>query len=134
VIVAIMRPEASVTLVDSRRSKIVFLKDVKRRLGLENVTVFHGRLEELRGQVQFELVAARALGNTRTVLASCLRLVAPGGELVLFKGPLWADEVEGVRVVAAQEGAEIARTETIALPGLERATTFVAFHVKHATD
>jgi 16S rRNA (guanine527-N7)-methyltransferase len=133
-VVAIMRPEASVTLVDSRRSKIVFLKDVKRRLGLENVTVIHGRLEELGGQVQFGLVSARALGNTKSVLASCLRLVAPGGELVLFKGPLWGDEKEDVRVVAAQEGAEIARTRTIALPGLGRATTFVAFHVKHTTD
>lgn len=134
VVVAIMRAEASVTLVDSRRSKIVFLKDVKRRLGLENVTVIHGRLEELRGQVQFGLVAARALGNTKAVLGSCLRLVAPGGELVLFKGPLWTDEIEDVRVVAEQEGAEIARTRTIALPGLDRATTFVAFHVKQATD
>jgi len=134
VVVAIMRPEVSVTLVDSRRSKIVFLKDVKRRLGLENVTVIHGRLEELRGQVQFGLVAARALGNTRAVLASCLRLVAPGGELVLFKGPLWTEEIEDVRVVAEREGAEIARTRTVALPGFDRATTFVAFHVKHSTD
>ena len=114
VVVAIMRPEVGVTLVDSRRSKIVFLKDVKRRLGLENVTVIHGRLEELRGQVQFGLVAARALGNTKAVLASCLRLVAPGGELVLFKGPLWADEIEDVRVLAEHEGAEIARTRTVA--------------------
>jgi len=134
VVVAIMRPEARVTLVDSRRTKIVFLKDVKRRLGLENVTVVHARLEELRGQAQFGLVAARALGSTEAVLGSCLRLVAPGGELVLFKGPLWADEVEGVREVAAKEGAEIARTRTVALPGLDRATTFVAFHVKHAAD
>ena len=134
VVVAIMRPEASITLVDSRRSKIVFLKDVKRQLGLENVTVVHGRLEELRGHMQFGLVVARALGSTRAVLASCLRLVAPGGELVLFKGPLWGDEIEGVRVVAAQEGAEIVRTRTVALPGLERATTFVAFHVKQTMD
>lgn len=134
VVVAIMRPEASVTLVDSRRSKIVFLKDVKRRLELENVTVVHRRLEELRGHMQFGLVVARALGSTKAVLASCLRLVAPGGEFVLFKGPLWGDEMEGVRVVAAQEGAEIVRTRTIRLPGLDRATTFVAFHVKHAMD
>ncbi|MCK4915840.1 MAG: 16S rRNA (guanine(527)-N(7))-methyltransferase RsmG, partial [Candidatus Eisenbacteria sp.] len=134
VVVAIMRPEASVTVVDSRRSKIVFLKDVKRRLGLENVTVVHGRVEELRGHMQFGLVVARALGSTKAVLASCLRLVAPGGELVLFKGPLWGDEIEGVRVVAAQEGAEIVRTRTITLPGLDRATTFVAFHVKQTTD
>ena len=134
VVMAIMRPEASVTVVDSRRSKVVFLKDVKRRLGLENVTVVHGRLEEMEGRMQFALAVARALGRVEAVLASCLRLVAPGGKLVLFKGPLWRDEEEQARAVAATENAEIVRTESVALPGLGRATTFVEFHVKHVRD
>ena len=134
VVAAIMRPQAIVTLVDSRRSKVVFLKDVKRRLGLKNVTVVHGRLEELRGRMQFSLATARALGSVEAVLASCLALVAPGGKLVLFKGPQWSDEVELARELAAQEGAEIGRTETVELPGLDRATTFVEFHVKQAMD
>ena len=134
VVVAIMRPQVSVTLVDSRRSKVVFLKDMKRRLGLGNVTVVHGRLEELGGSVQFDVAVARALGSTEAVLAPCLRLVAPGGKFVLFKGPLWSDEVEQARRIAARERAEIVRTEPVALPGLDRATTFVEFHVKHPTD
>ncbi len=134
IVVAIMRPQASVTLVDSRRSKVVFLKDMKKRLGLENVTVVHGRLEELDGSMQFEMATARALGSTKAVLVPCLRLVAPGGKLVLFKGPRWADEVEQARGIAAQERAEIIRTEAVALPGLDRATTFVEFHVKHLAD
>ena len=134
VVAAIMRPQASVTLVDSRRGKVVFLKDVKRRLGLENVTVVHGRLEELQGRMQFALATARALGSVAEVLASCLGLVAPGGKLVLFKGPRWSDEVEQAREIAGQLGAEIGRTETVALPGLDRATTFVEFHVKQVAD
>lgn len=134
VVAAIMRPQASVTLVDSRRSKIVFLKDVKRRLGLENVTVVHGRLTELQGRMQFALATARALGSVEAVLASCLGLVAPGGRLVMFKGPHWSEEMEQAQDVAARHGAEIGRTETVALPGLDRATTFVEFHVKQAAD
>ncbi|MFH1690755.1 MAG: 16S rRNA (guanine(527)-N(7))-methyltransferase RsmG [Candidatus Eisenbacteria bacterium] len=130
VVVAILRPAASVTLVDSRRSKVVFLKDVKRRLGLENVTVVHGRLEDLEDEVEFGLAVARALGNTEAVLAACLRLLAPGGRLVFFKGPLWGDEARQARIIAEREGAVIARTESIPLPGLDRATTFVEFHVK----
>ncbi|MCK4410152.1 MAG: 16S rRNA (guanine(527)-N(7))-methyltransferase RsmG, partial [Candidatus Eisenbacteria sp.] len=113
VVVAIMRPRVSVTLVDSRRSKVVFLKNVRRRLGLDNVTVVHGRLEELRGRVQFDVATARALGSAEAALAPCLRLVAPGGKLVLFKGPLWSDEVERARGIAAQERAEIVRTEVV---------------------
>ena len=134
VVAAIMRPQASVTLVESRRSKVVFLKDVRRRLGLENVTVVHGRLEELQGRMQFALATARALGSVEVVLASCLGLVAPGGRLVLFKGPRWSEEMKRGRDVAAQHGAEIGRTETVGLPGLDRATTFVEFHVKQVAD
>lgn len=131
IVVAVLRPEARVTLVDSRRSKVVFLKDVARRLGLRNVTVVHGRLEELRDELRFRLAVARALGSTESVLAPCLRLVSPGGRLVLFKGPHWKEEAGRAAAIAEQEGAEVARTEAVPLPGLGRATTFVEFHVKH---
>ena len=134
IVVAVLRPEARVTLVDSRRSKVVFLKDMKRRLGLENVTVVHARIEELDCESKFELAAARALGSVETVLGSCLRLVSPGGRLVLFKGPQWRDEAEQAGVIAGLEGAEIVRTETVTLPGLGRATTFVEFHVKQTSQ
>ncbi|HYW68396.1 MAG TPA: 16S rRNA (guanine(527)-N(7))-methyltransferase RsmG [bacterium] len=129
-VVAILRPATRVTLIDSRRSKVVFLKDLKRRLGLENVTVVHARLEELQGEADFELATARALGSVEDVLAPCLRLLVPGGRLVLFKGPQWPAEATRAAAVAASEGAEITRTETVALPGLDRATRFVEFHVK----
>jgi 16S rRNA (guanine527-N7)-methyltransferase len=132
VVVAILRPSAGVTLVDSRRSRVVFLKDVIRRLGLTNVAVTHARLDELHGELVTEMAVARALGQVDVVLRDCLRLVAPGGRLVLFKGPKWGDEARQAASLAKQEGAEIARTETIALPGVGRSTTFVEFHVKQA--
>jgi len=131
IVVSILRPQAHVTLVDSRRSKVVFLKDVQRRVGLSNVSILHERLEDLAGRVEFELATARALGDVETALPWCLRLLSSGGRLVLFKGPGWSEETERARAVAEQYGAEVARTETVELPGLSRATTFVEFHVKH---
>jgi 16S rRNA (guanine527-N7)-methyltransferase len=133
-VVAILRPSVDVTLVDSRRSKVVFLKDVKRRLQLKNVSVSHGRVQDLAGEPELGLATARALGSLEDVLAPCLRLVSGGGRLVLFKGPLWAQEAERGREIAAAEGAEITRTEAVELPGLGRATTFVEFHVKQLAD
>lgn len=130
VVIAVLRPEVQVVLVDSRRSKVVFLKDVKRRLDLENVEIVHQRLEELRGRRAFHTATARALGSVEDVLPHCLRLVAPGGRLVLFKGPGWEDERPRAEAAAENEGAAVARAETVALPGLDRRTTFVEFHVK----
>jgi len=129
-VVAILRPEVRVALVEARRSKVVFLKDAQRRLGLSNVEVLHERIEDIAGKRDFPYVTARALGDVEAVLPGCLRLVSPGGRLVLFKGPGWADEVSTAEATAAREGAEIARTETVRLPGLDRSTTFVEFHVK----
>jgi 16S rRNA (guanine527-N7)-methyltransferase len=131
IVVAILRPQARVTLVDSRRSKIVFLKDVTRRLGLDNVEVIHDRIETLAGRVEFPLAVARALGDAVRAVPLCMKLLSPEGRLVLFKGPAWNDEAAFVESAAAESGAEVTRTEGIELPGFDRVTTFVEFHVKH---
>ena len=130
VVVAVLCPDVRVVLVESRRSKVVFLKEVVRRLDVANVEVVHQRLEDLAGTREFDIAAARALGDVKKVLPACLQLVAPGGRLVLFKGPAWAEEEAAARTLGAAQNAEIARTEAIALPGLERETVFVEFHVK----
>lgn len=130
VVVAVLRPRAAVTLVESRRSKAVFLKEVKRRLGLRNLEVRHDRLERLQESGCFDLVVARALGRIENMLELSLRLVRTDGRLVLFKGPLWQGEEERAAVIAARVGYEIARTTRVELPGLGRTTWFVEFHVK----
>jgi 16S rRNA (guanine527-N7)-methyltransferase len=127
VVVSVLRPEAAVTLVESRRKKVVFLKRVARELGLGNLRVSHARIEDLAGSVAFDYAVARSLGAVDEVLPGCLKLVAPGGALALYKGPRWEGEARGAAKVAEAEGFGIARTEAVLLPGLERATTFVEF-------
>jgi 16S rRNA (guanine527-N7)-methyltransferase len=130
VVIAILRPGADVSLIDSRRSRAVFLKAVQRDLQLANVRVVHARLEGLAGLVTFDLAFARALGTVDVALPISLRLLAPGGSLVMFKGPRWADEADAASRIAESAGYELGWTKTVALPGLDRATTFVEFHVK----
>ena len=130
VVVAVLRPSAAVTLVESRRAKVAFLKQVRRELGLPNLEITHSRLEGLGGTRTFEVVLSRALGRIDRTLAPSLRLVADGGRLVLFKGPRWEPEAEEARKIARREGATLERTVDIELPGMGRTTTFVVFHVK----
>jgi 16S rRNA (guanine527-N7)-methyltransferase len=125
VVLAVLRPEASVTLVESRRRKVVFLKSVARELELTNLDIRHARIEELEGRASFDVAVARALDRGQTMLVSCLRLVAPSGALVLFKGPHWHAEAAEVEALAAGEGFRVARTQDVELPGLGRSTTFV---------
>ena len=55
--IAILRPECSVTLIESHQRKAVFLREATR--DLPNVTVFPGRAEAIRGS--FDWVVSRAV-------------------------------------------------------------------------
>ncbi len=130
VVVAVLRPEVRVSVIDSRRSKIVFLKRVKRELRLGNLEVVHGRLEDLAGERRYGVAVSRALGSVEDTLRASLALVAAGGRLVLFKGPGWAEEARGAAKIAGEAGFEVAGTTVVDLPGVGRATTFVEFATK----
>lgn len=130
VVVAILRPSARVVLLDSRRSKVTFLRSVERELRLPNVEVVHGRVQGMDGAREFDTGLSRALGAVERSLGASLRLLKEGGRLVLFKGPRWAGEAAVAARIAAREGAELERTVSVDLPGQRRATTFVVFHVK----
>jgi 16S rRNA (guanine527-N7)-methyltransferase len=130
IILAVLRPACEVTLVESRRGKVVFLKRVVRELELGNVAIRHARIEDLAGEVHFDTAVARALDRPGDMLEHCLRLVAPSGVLVLYRGPRWAEEEATVAAGAAAHGFEIARTQDVRLPGVGRATTFVELRAR----
>jgi len=125
IVLAILRPDWSVSLVDSRRSKVVFLREAILRLGLTNASVVHNRIEALEGS-GFDLATSRALGPVMDTLEAGLRVVRSGGHLILYKGPRWGDERVQVAAVVAGAGGRIAAEKEVALPGLDRTTMLVS--------
>ncbi|WP_213184162.1 16S rRNA (guanine(527)-N(7))-methyltransferase RsmG [Desulfosarcina cetonica] len=87
----IARPDLSLTLVDSVRKKVSFLKYVIGTLGLHGITAVHGRLEDLarmpghRGR--FDWVVCRAFASLDDFARLGLPFLAPGGQLLAMKGP-----------------------------------------------
>src|SRR5512134_2442486 len=57
---AIARPELQVTLIDSIAKKTAFLLQVKAELGLANLKVVTGRVEDYRPEADFDVVTSRA--------------------------------------------------------------------------
>lgn len=127
IVLAILRPSCEVTLVDSRRSKIVFLEHVVRTMELPNVRIIHERMEKLVGSEGFDVAVSRALGSIVDTLGPSLSLVNPGGRLVLYKGPKWIEDRDEAIEVARAAAASLEEERRIELPGLERTTTFVVF-------
>jgi 16S rRNA (guanine527-N7)-methyltransferase len=128
IVLSVLRPGWRTSLVDSRRSKAVFLREAVRVLRLGNAVVVHDRVEALGG-AGFDLALSRALGSIESTLVPSLRTIRAGGQLVLYKGPRWTGERARAEELARGAGGLMVAEKNVGLPGLNRATTFVTFTV-----
>ncbi len=84
---AIAKPAAQVSLVESSSRKCDFLDRAVRVCGLDNVEVVRSRAESwIGGLGSCELVTARALGSPAVVAEYAAPLLQIGGALVLWRG------------------------------------------------
>lgn len=106
-VIAIARPDVSVTLVEPLLRRVTWLSEVVSTLGLSNVVVHRSRAEEAaREGLQFDIATARAVASLDQLAKWSLPLVRPGGELLALKGALAEVELaEATPTLRAQGGA-----------------------------
>lgn len=85
-VLAIMRPDVSFTLIEPMERRVAWLERQARELDLSNVEVVRARAEEVSPKAALDQVTARAVSALRTLVPLTAPLVRPGGELVLMKG------------------------------------------------
>jgi 16S rRNA (guanine527-N7)-methyltransferase len=84
---AIARPDAHFTLLESAARKCAFLERAVTEVGIANVTVVNGRAESWAGGLGgHDLVTARALARADVVAEYASPLLAVGGSLVDWRG------------------------------------------------
>ena len=104
-VLAIARPTREVHLVEPRRKRVSFLREVRRELNLEHVSVHHGREEDIRAEFSDRdgpLLFARAFRPPEDILAcarnwratACVLSLGIGRE-VDIGGWEVADEIQG---------------------------------------
>jgi len=92
-------PTLSVSLLDSSRKKITFLKHVIRTIGLGDIEALQGRAEELAGSTKmFDVIICRAFSSLEMFVGLALPLLAPNGIIISLKGKINPEEIEAVRV------------------------------------
>ncbi len=108
---AIARPDVAWVLVDSVGRKAAFLRETAAALELARVTVAGERAESLgrdpRYRERAQLVTARACAPLPVLVELAMPLLAIGGALIAWKGPLAADDGEvraGARALAILGG------------------------------
>jgi 16S rRNA (guanine527-N7)-methyltransferase len=130
VVLALARPDLSVTLVESMARRTAFLTEVVGRLGLDgSVMVVRGRAEERTGPVgaipPADVVTARAVAPLGRLAAWCLPLAAVGGRLLAIKGESAADEVAAHRAEIARAGGDEPLIRTCGVGLIDPPTTVV---------
>ena len=86
-ILAIMFPEKQLVLLDAVGKKARFMRQVKRELGINNVTVVHERVENYLPDEKFDVVTSRAFSEISLFLDLTEHLVKPDGQFLAMKGP-----------------------------------------------
>lgn len=110
---AIARPELEVTLVEAVQKKSTFQQQAKIQLGLANVNIFCGRVENMdRGEGSLAVIS-RAFADLAEFIRTSGHLVATGGHLYAMKGMLPTAEI-----AALPAGWKVAATAKLLVPGL----------------
>ena len=94
--IAIIKPDMTVTLLDSNSKKTRFLQQAKAELSLSNVTVVHGRVEQVE-LPKFDTVTARAFSTIDDIIDLAGRHCDDAGCLLLMKGVYPEAELKAVK-------------------------------------
>lgn len=95
VVLAIVRSDLTVTLVEPLLRRSTYLQEVVAELDLSNVRVVRSRAEELHGHVEADVVTARAVASLERLARWALPLLRPGGILLALKGTSVHEELVG---------------------------------------
>ena len=111
-VIALLRPDWHVTVVDSVAKKTRFCTQVAHALGLTNVSVLHARVEaEIRGE-SFDDIVSRAFASLGQFVDLSARHLSAKGRLVAMKGKVSDTELAAVAAFRP-------RVVPLVVPGLE---------------
>jgi 16S rRNA (guanine527-N7)-methyltransferase len=113
-VLAIVLPQARLTLIERIPERCSFLRRTAAELGLENVEVAETDMNQLAGAGDgFDVVTSRKVGRMNTMVELCAPLLAPGGALALWPGTTDFDEEETAVGTAAAERAGLTLAQIV---------------------
>lgn len=109
---AIARPTLEFTLIETVEKKSAFQRQAKIELGLKNLAMLGGRVEEVAAG-GFDAVVSRAFAELADFVRLAGHLPVPGGRLYAMKGAIPEDEIGRL-----PEGWAVAECVKLEVPGL----------------
>ena len=132
-VLAIARPDMGVSMIDTVHKKTAFLTQAKAELGLTNVTIHTGRVEQLQVAQKFDVITSRAFAALADFVSWSSHLLEQGGRFIAMKGVAPNDEIAQLAA-----GWRVTEVHPLDVPGLgaERHLVFIDndFSLKPTTD
>jgi 16S rRNA (guanine527-N7)-methyltransferase len=113
-ILAIVYPEVSFSLIDIVHKKTAFLTQAKAELGLKNVSVHTGRVEQLQVAEKFDVITSRAFAELADFVNWSGHLLDENGEFIAMKGLRPEEEM-----AALPAGWYVRATQALHVPQLD---------------
>lgn len=107
VILALVRPELNVTVLDSSSKKTRFITQFKAANGLKNLTIVTARCEQHQGQ--YMQICSRAFASLKDMVAGTEHLLAGDGRWLAMKGHMPEDEIAALASTIRLETAPALR-------------------------
>jgi 16S rRNA (guanine527-N7)-methyltransferase len=123
-VLAVVRPDWSFTLLDSNSKKTGFVQQAVIELGLRNVEVRCERVENWQAPQKFDGIISRAFSEAAEFVRLTRHLLADGGRWAAMKG---APEQELARL---PDGIKVENVVTLHVPKLEAARCLVVLGVE----
>ena len=121
VVLAILRDDLQITLLDSLNKRVNFLNQLIMLLQLKNIKAVHARVEDFKEKQQFDCVTARAVANMQTLSEYLLPFVKIGGRAIIYKGAEFFDELENSQNAIKTLGGQLEEIERYNLKDAMRA-------------
>jgi 16S rRNA (guanine527-N7)-methyltransferase len=116
VVLAILRPDLSVSLCESTQKKARAVAAIVRELGM-SIPVFPARAEEVLSVGTYDSLIARALAPLHKILFWLAPHWDAFDRLLLVKGPAWVEERNDSRHRGVLHGLELRKAATYLSPG-----------------
>lgn len=116
VVLAILRPDVTITLAESTQKKAAALKSIVKELSLP-VTVISDRGEEVLRRQMFDSITARAVAPLKKLVPLFHPQRKKFCRLLLVKGPKWRDELSSAEAAGLMDRVHAETVACYATPG-----------------
>jgi len=113
---ALCLPDLQVTVIDSNSKKVSFMRQAKAELGITNLEVIGGRVEDIAPTRQFEIIISRAFSDLSLFISLTHHLLAMDGKWLAMKGVYPEAELADL---LAKTGVVASKVEVLNVPGLD---------------